>query len=204
MKNYFKLSNGIDVPAVGFGTWLTPEGAVAIEAVERALSVGYRHIDTAAAYDNEKSVGVALSRSGIPRNQVFVTSKVWNTERGYDSTLRAFDKTCANLKLEYLDLYLIHWPAVENQFADWKEINAATWRAMERLYDEGRVRSIGVSNFLPHHLRPLMAAAHVPPMVNQIEFHPGFMQRDCVDFCKSAGIVVEAWSPLGRGRVLNN
>lgn len=204
MNNCFKLNNGVLIPAVGFGTWLAPDGAVAVESVKRALADGYRHIDTAAAYNNEKSVGRAIAKSDIPRDEIFVTSKVWNSERGYDKTLRAFDKSCADISLDYLDLYLIHWPAVENQFSHWKEINADTWRALEKLYNDGRVRSIGVSNFMPHHIDALIEKAQILPMVNQIEFHPGFMQTDCVNYCKRNNIQVEAWSPLGRTRVLAN
>lgn len=204
MERYFKLSNGEEIPSVGFGTWLTPAGAVAVESVECALADGYRHIDTAAAYENERSVGEGIAQSGVPRGDLFVTSKVWNTERGYDSTLRAFDKSCSYLGMDYLDLYLIHWPASPNKFADWKRINAETWRAMERIYDEKRVRSIGVSNFLRHHLEALIESARIVPMVNQIEYHPGFMQEGCVRYCEANNILVEAWSPLGRGRVLNN
>lgn len=202
METTFTLSNGVKIPAIGFGTWQAPDGYVAVEAVKCALASGYRHIDTAAAYDNERSVGRAIAESGIDRRQIFVTSKVWNTDRGYDTTLRAFDKSLALLGLDYLDLYLIHWPAAEHQFDDWQLINARTWQAMQRLYSEGRVRAIGVSNFMPHHLRPLIDEAELAPMVNQIEYHPGWTQPDCVTYCKEMGIVVEAWSPLGRGRVL--
>ncbi len=129
---------------------------------------------------------------------------VWNIERGYDTTLRAFERTLADLGSDYLDLYLIHWPATAHRFDDWRRINAETWRAMEKLYHEGRVRAIGVSNFLPHHLEALMNGAEEQPSVDQIEFHPGFMQTECVNFCKACGIVVEAWSPLGTGRMLDN
>lgn len=202
MEPTFTLSNGVKIPAIGFGTWQAPDGNVAVEAVKCALASGYRHIDTAAAYDNEQSVGRAIAESGIDRKQIFVTSKVWNTDRGYDTTLRAFDKSLALLGLDYLDLYLIHWPAAAHQFDDWQLINARTWQAMQRLYSEGRVRAIGVSNFMPHHLRPLIDEAELAPMVNQIEYHPGWTQPDCVTYCKEMGIVVEAWSPLGRGRVL--
>lgn len=201
MDTTFTLSNGVKIPAIGFGTWRATEGDVAVEAVKCALASGYRHIDTAAAYDNERSVGRAIAESGIDRKQIFVTSKVWNTDRGYDTTLRAFDKSLALLGLDYLDLYLIHWPAAEHQFDDWQLINARTWQAMQRLYSEGRVRAIGVSNFMPHHLRPLIDEAELAPMVNQIEYHPGWTQPECVTYCKEMGIVVEAWSPLGRGRV---
>lgn len=204
MNMHFGLKNGVQIPAIGFGTWQTPDGTTAIKAVECAVRAGYRHIDTAAAYGNEKSVGEGIVRSGISREEIFVTSKVWNTERGYDTTLRAFDKTLADLGLDYLDLYLIHWPATVHRFDDWQRINADTWRAMEKLYREGKIRAIGVSNFLPHHLEALLNGATVQPMVNQIEFHPGFMQQECVAFCRSNGILVEAWSPLGTGRMLDN
>lgn len=204
MEKQFELENSVHIPSVGFGTWQTPDGATAVDAVRCAIETGYRHIDTAAVYRNEKSVGEGIARSGIDRRGLFVTSKVWNTERGYDTTLRAFDKTLADLGLEYLDLYLIHWPATAHRFEDWQRINADTWRAMEKLYHDGRVRAIGVSNFLPHHLEALMDEAEEQPSVNQIEFHPGFMQTECVNFCKSCGIVVEAWSPLGTGQMLDN
>lgn len=204
MEKYFELENSVHIPSVGFGTWQTPDGTTAVEAVRCAIEAGYRHIDTAAVYGNEQSVGAGIARSGIDRRELFVTSKVWNTERGYDTTLRAFERTLADLGSDYLDLYLIHWPATVHRFDDWRRINADTWRAMERLYHEGRVRAIGVSNFLPHHLEALMNVAEEQPSVDQIEFHPGFMQTECVNFCKACGIVVEAWSPLGTGRMLDN
>ena len=200
----FKLSNGYEIPQVGFGTWQTPNGETAMQAVKTALQCGYRHIDTAAIYGNEKSVGEGIRKSGVCREDLFVTSKVWNTERGYEKTLAAFDKTLADLGLEYLDLYLIHWPANEKQFENWQEINKDTWRAMETLYLEGKIKFIGVSNFLVHHLEPLLAVAKIEPMINQIEFHPGQMQLNTVEFCKRNQILVEAWSPLGTGRMLSN
>lgn len=200
----FKLSNGYEIPQVGFGTWQTPNGETAMQAVKAALQCGYRHIDTAAIYGNEKSVGEGIRKSDVCREDLFVTSKVWNTERGYEKTLAAFDKTLADLGLEYLDLYLIHWPANEKQFENWQEINKDTWRAMETLYLEGKIKSIGVSNFLVHHLEPLLAVAKIEPMINQIEFHPGQMQLNTVEFCKRNQILVEAWSPLGTGRMLSN
>lgn len=204
MKTTFELNNGVQIPSIGFGTWQTPDGETAVESVLCALEAGYRHIDTAAVYGNEVSVGEGIIRSGIDRRDIFVTSKVWNTERGYDQTLRAFDRTLSDLRLDFLDLYLIHWPATAHRFSNWQQINADTWKAMERLYADGKVRAIGVSNFLPHHLNPLLDSAEVYPVINQIEFHPGQPQRDCVDFCRSHGILVEAWSPLGTGRMINN
>ena len=204
----YKLHNGIEIPAIGLGTWQTPAGEAAVKAVSHAIACGYRHIDAAAVYGNEKSVGEGIRRgldtAGIPREELFVTSKLWNTERGHDKALLAFGNTLADLGLDYLDLYLIHWPANARQFADWQTINAETWIALEELYRAGKVRSIGVSNFYAHHLDALMQRAEVAPMVNQIEFHPGFMQREVVDFCRRNGILVEAWSPLGTGKMLDN
>ncbi len=207
MKN-FRLNNGTEIPAIGLGTWQTPDGETAVKAVSHAIKCGYRHVDAAAVYGNEQSVGEGISKglleAGLKREELFVTSKVWNTERGYDRTMRAFEKTVGDLGLDYLDLYLIHWPANARQFTDWQALNAETWRAMEDLYKAGRIRSIGVSNFYAHHLCALMKDAEVMPMVNQIEFHPGFMQKEVVDFCRQHDILVEAWSPLGTGKMLSN
>lgn len=204
LQDTYTLANDVQIPCIGFGTWQTPNGETAINSVKAALKAGYRHIDTAACYGNEASVGQAIKESGVPREEIFVTSKVWNTERGYEKTLAAFETTMAKLDLDYVDLYLIHWPAAANQFENWKEINAKTWRALEELYIEGKVKAIGVSNFLPHHLEALLEGVKVVPMVNQIEYHPGFMQAESVAFCKAHNILVEAWSPLGTGNVLNN
>ena len=198
-----KLMNGISIPSVGFGTWQTPDGETAVEAVKTALEAGYRHIDTAAIYRNETSVGQAIEESGIDRSEIFVTSKVWTKARGYDNTMAAFEKSLGKLGLDYLDLYLIHWPASEARFDDWKEINLSTWKAMTELYKAGRIKAIGVSNFLTHHLETLIDC-EIIPMVDQIEFHPGYMQSETVEMCKKNGIAVEAWSPLGTGKMLSN
>ena len=203
LQDGFVLNNGVKIPCVGFGTWQTPDGETAVAAVREALGTGYRHIDTAAAYGNEVSIGEGIRASGLARNEVFVTSKLWNAERGYDKTMAAFEKTVSDLGLDYLDLYLIHWPAAANQFENWQDINLSTWKAMTELYKAGRIRAIGVSNFLLHHLQALMES-EVQPMVNQIEFHPGQMQEETLQYCKEHGILVEAWSPLGTGRMLNN
>ncbi len=198
----YKLSNGVSIPCIGFGTFLTPEDEVTL-SVKAALEAGYRHIDAAAIYGNEKGVGRAIKESGVPREEIFVTSKVWNTERGYEKTKAAFQKTLDDLGLTYLDLYLIHWPANRRQFGDGAaDLNAQTWRAMEDLYLEGRIKAIGVSNFWPHHLEALMKTARIMPMVDQIEYHPGWMQEAVVSYCEAHHILVEAWSPLGRSAVL--
>lgn len=204
MITSFTLNNGITIPSIGYGTWQVENGPAAVQTVAEALRIGYRHIDTATCYGNEKSVGEAIARSGLDRRDLFVTSKVWNTDRGYDSTLKAFERSLSDLGLDYLDLYLIHWPASPHRFSDWQHINAETWRAMEELMKAGKIRAIGVSNFMPHHLDALLSTADVVPAVNQIEFHPGCKQPECVDYCRAHDILVEAWSPLGCGRVLGN
>jgi diketogulonate reductase-like aldo/keto reductase len=203
LTDCYILNNGVAIPCVGFGTWQTPDGETAVNSVKAALAAGYRHIDTAAIYGNEVSVGKAIAESGVAREDIFVTSKVWNKCRGYETTLAAFDETLEKLGLDYLDLYLIHWPANKTQFENWDEINRETWRAMTELYKAGKIRAIGVSNFLPHHLESLVAS-EVVPAINQIEFHPGQMQAETVEYCRAHGILVEAWSPLGTGRMLTN
>jgi len=201
LKDMFKLNNGVEIPCIGFGTWQTPDGKTAVESVRVAIETGYRHIDTAAVYGNEKSVGIGIVDSNVSRNELFITSKLWNSEKGYDTTLHAFDKSMSDLGLEYLDLYLIHWPAIGD---DGPAYNKETWRAFERLYKDKRIRAIGVSNFKSHHLEALMETADIMPMVNQIEYHPGQMQQETVDFCRKNDILIEAWSPLGTGRMLKN
>lgn len=201
---HLSLYNGVAIPRIGFGTWQIPDGDVVIGAVKSALEYGYRHVDTAAIYRNETGVGRAIATSGVKRSDIFVTSKVWNADRGYETTLAAFQKTLERLGTNYLDLYLIHWPAVEKNSKDWQSVNAETWRAMEKLYREGKVRAIGVSNFLVRHLVPLMETATIKPMANQIEFHPGYTQQGTWKFCLENDILVEAWSPLGSGSMLSN
>ncbi|MED1672818.1 aldo/keto reductase [Pallidibacillus thermolactis] len=190
------LHNGVKMPYFGLGVYKVEEGNEVIDSVKTALEVGYRAIDTAALYENEEGVGKAIKASGIPRKEIFVTTKVWNTDHGYEKTLKAFDKSISKLGLDYVDLYLIHWPG-KDTFLD-------TWRALEKLYRDGRVRAIGVSNFKPHHLRTLMEHSEEKPVINQVELHPYFQQKDLREFCKQHDIVVEAWSPLGRGQVLDD
>lgn len=203
LSDCFVMHNGYKIPCIGYGTWHTPDGETAVNVVKEALALGYRHIDAAAIYRNEVGVGQGILESDVARKDIFVTSKVWNTERGYDKTMHAFEKTMSDLKLDYLDLYLIHWPATDYKYENWNEVNLSTWKALVQLYKEGRIRSIGVSNFLPIHLERLMES-EVAPMVNQIEYHPGQMQDDVVKYCHKNNIVVEAWSPLGTGRMLDN
>lgn len=190
------LHNGVKMPYFGLGVYKVEEGNEVIDSVKTALEVGYRAIDTAALYENEEGVGKAIKASGIPRKEIFVTTKVWNTDHGYEKTLKAFDKSISKLGLDYVDLYLIHWPG-KDTFID-------TWRALEKLYRDGRVRAIGVSNFKPHHLQTLMEHSEEKPVINQVELHPYFQQKDLREFCKQHDIVVEAWSPLGRGQVLDD
>jgi diketogulonate reductase-like aldo/keto reductase len=188
-----RLHNGIEMPQFGLGVWRSEPGAETEQAVRWAIEAGYRHIDTAAIYQNEASVGKAVAECGIPRADVFVTTKVWNSDQGYDSTLRAFQASLDKLGTDYVDLYLVHWP-VKGKFKD-------TWRAFEQLYEEGRAKAIGVSNFLVHHLEDLLGSAKVKPMVNQVEFHPRLQQPKLLAFDHKNGITHEAWAPIMKGRV---
>ncbi|MCL6632564.1 MAG: aldo/keto reductase [Alicyclobacillus herbarius] len=187
------LHNGVQMPWLGLGVWQVQNGDEVKNSVKAALAHGYRHIDTAAAYGNETGVGEAIRESGVPREEVFVTTKVWNADQGYDSTLRAFEESRKRLGFEYVDLYLIHWP-VKGKYKD-------TWKALERLYQDGVVRAIGVSNFQIHHLEDVMADSQVVPMVNQVEYHPLLTQKELHTFCKQHKIQLEAWSPLMQGHL---
>ena len=200
---YLKLNDGNQIPAIGFGTYKATEEE-GIEAVKNALRNGYRLIDGAAKYENEVAVGKAIKESGIPREEIFVTTKVWRENLGYENTKKAFEDSLQKLNLDAVDLYLIHWPANAKNFENWQEINAETWRAMEDLQKEGKIKSIGVSNFWVEHVEALMKTAKVKPAINQIEFHPGYWQQEVTEFCQKHGIVVEAWSPLARGKVFEN
>lgn len=204
LTDSFVLSNGVKVPCVGYGTYLAPNGDVTKNAVLEALKVGYRHVDTAFAYGNEEAVGEGIKASGIARDEIFVTTKHWVTMRGYEKATEAIDISLKNLGLDYLDLYLIHWPCVEKVSPDWKEINAGTWKAFEDAYKSGKIRAIGVSNFQKKHYDALAEMCEIKPMVNQIEFHPGYTQMDTVNYSKEQGMLVQAFSPLGCGAVLSD
>ena len=195
LQGTFTLNNGVKMPYFGLGVYLSKDGQEVINAIKWAVEAGYRHIDTASVYQNEEGVGLGVKQCGIAREELFVVSKVWNADQGYDSTLKAFDASLKRLDMEYLDLYLIHWP-VAGKYKD-------TWRAFEQLYADGRVKAIGVSNFMQHHLEDVMSQANVTPMVNQMEFHPFLVQQDLLDFCTKNTIQYEAWSPMMQGKIFN-
>lgn len=196
-----KLYNGIEIPEIGFGTWHIKDGIELEFSIKTAIENGYTHIDTASKYKNEEFIGNTIEKYNIPRENLFITSKLWNEDKGYDNTIKAFQETLDRLKTDYLDLYLIHWPMTAE---NWEELNAETWRAFEDLYKMGKVKAIGVSNFMVQHMQSLRKTATILPMVDQIEFHPGMMQKEILEYCRNNNIVVEAWSPLGSGRMLDN
>jgi len=203
-EHFYLLSNSYKIPNIGFGTFRTPRGEETEKSVLNAIKLGYRHIDCAAAYGNEKSVGEAISKSGVAREELFITSKLWNDDKGYENTIAAFNRTLEDLQINYLDLYLIHWPIAKASKNNWQEVNNESWRALEDLYKQGKIKAIGVSNFLKHHLKSLMETAKIQPMVNQIEFHPGMLQKETVAFCEKHNILIEAWAPFSNGQILNN
>ncbi|EJR28244.1 MULTISPECIES: aldo/keto reductase [Bacillus] len=194
------LHNGVEMPWFGLGVFKVEDGPELVEAVKVAIKEGYRSIDTAAIYGNEKAVGegirAGIKEAGISREDLFITSKVWNADQGYETTLTAYEESLKKLELDYLDLYLVHWP-VEGKYKD-------SWRALETLYKEERVRAIGVSNFQIHHLQNVMKDAEIKPMINQVEYHPRLTQKELQAFCKEQGIQMEAWSPLMQGQLLDN
>ena len=190
------LHNGVNMPWFGLGVFKVEEGPELVNAVKAAIQHGYRSVDTAAIYGNEEGVGQGIRESGVAREELFVTSKVWNADLGYESTIKAYETSLAKLGLEYLDLYLIHWPVA----GKYKE----AWRALETLYKEGRVKAVGVSNFQVHHLEDLMQDAEIKPMLNQVEYHPRLTQKELHAYCKAQGIQLEAWSPLMQGQLLDN
>ena len=195
LSDSVKLASGVEMPRLGLGVWKAKDGEEVKNAVKTAVQTGYRLIDTAAVYKNEEGVGKAIKESEVPREELFITTKVWNDQQGYESTLQAFEESRKKLGMEYLDLYLIHWPVKDK----YKE----TWKALEKLYQDGWVKAIGVSNFQVHHLKDLIADAKVKPMVNQVEFHPYLTQKELLSYCKEENIQMEAWSPLMQGEVVH-
>jgi diketogulonate reductase-like aldo/keto reductase len=191
-KDYVILNNGVKMPLLGFGTYNAEDLVKLNNSIKECIKIGYRHIDTASFYGNEEVIGSALMESDISRNEIFLADKVWNSEQGYDKTLKAFKNSIKKLKTDYLDLYLIHWP---------QALNKETWKALEKLYKEGYIRAIGVSNFTINHLKELIENAEIMPAVNQIEFHPRLVQKELMEYCKEYNVQLEAWSPLMRGLV---
>lgn len=204
LTDTYKLSNGVEIPIIGFGTWQTPDGEVAEKAVLAALNAGYRHIDTAAAYGNEESVGRAIKKSGIDRHKLFVTTKLWNADHGYDKTKQAIDKSLERLDVDYLDLYLIHWPNPAAMRDHWAELNAESWQAMEEAVRAGKIRALGISNFKKHHIDELLKTADIKPVVNQNYLNPSDLQSEVTAYSEKLGMLNEAYSPLGTGGLLSN
>ena len=192
IKSHIILNNGVKMPWLGFGTYMAENGDELIEAVKEALGIGYRHIDTASFYGNEEGVGMGIKESGVPRDEIFLVNKISISDHGYEKTLQAFKTSIKKLGTDYLDLYLIHWP---------QSLNKETWKALEKLYKEGYIRAIGVSNFTSKHLKDLLEDVEIIPAVNQVEFHPKLVQNELMEFCKKYNIQLEAWSPLMRGLI---
>lgn len=199
----YELNNGMHNPCLGFGTFKSADGKNA-EVLKMAIDAGYRYFDTASFYETETYLAEAIKDSGLKREDFFITSKAWKTEMGYENAKCAFNRSLENLQTDYLDMYLIHWPLPEDGYKDWKQLDVETWKAMEELYCSGKVKAIGVSNFLPHHIDNLLQHCKMRPAVDQIEFHPGYTQEMTVAYCKSQNILVQAWSPIGRSSLLNN
>lgn len=203
-ENYIKLYNGVLIPKRGYGMWKLQNNSENEKAIEFAFKAGYRLFDTASHYGNEELLGRVIKNTNINRNELFITSKVWVDSRGYEETLNAFEESIKKLNVDYLNLYLIHWPASKTQYKNYKEINLGTWRALEKLYIEKKAKAIGVCNFTIEYLNDILNDCTIKPMINQIEFHPGYMQIDLFNFCLKNGIQVEAWSALGHGEILEN
>ena len=195
VEKFMLLSNGVKIPSIGFGTYKSGDDEETAKIIKNALNLGYKMIDTASFYNNEVGIGNGIKESGINRKDIFIVTKLWNDDHGYDKTIEAFNKSLNNLQVDYIDLYLIHWP---------NKLNAETWRAFEHLYETGKVKAIGVCNFKVEHLEELKKTAKIMPMVNQVEIHPFSTKNNIINYCKDNNIKVVAWSPISRGRVLSN
>lgn len=195
VEKFMLLSNGVKIPSIGFGTYKSGDDEETAKIIKNALNLGYKMIDTASFYNNEVGIGNGIKESDIDRKDIFIVTKLWNDDHGYDNTIEAFNKSLNNLQVDYIDLYLIHWP---------NKLNAETWRAFEHLYETGKVKAIGVCNFKVEHLEELKKTAKIMPMVNQVEIHPFSTKNNIINYCKDNNIKVVAWSPISRGRVLSN
>ena len=199
----YTLNNGVKIPCVAYGTYKAADENGA-DIIAAAVEEGYRYFDTASFYETEEYVAEAICRSGLPREDFFIATKLWKEEMGYEEALAAFERSAKRLNTDYIDLYLIHWPKPTADYQDWKQLDIDTWRALEKLYKEGKVRAIGLSNFLPHHLDNILENCEIKPMVNQIEYHAGYTQEATVQYCKQHDILVQAWSPISRGRIFHD
>lgn len=197
--NTLTLNNGLTIPAIGFGTYKAQ-----YPAVMSALNEGFRYFDTASFYGNESEIAEALMHSGTKREDVIIASKVWKSDMGYDSAINAFARTLENLRCGYVDVYMIHWPRPNLELEGWRELDLETWRAMEHLYSQGKIRALGLSNFLPYHAENILSCCEIMPSIAQLEFHPGYLQFPALEYYRQKGIQVQAWSPIGRGRVLDD
>lgn len=203
IQDCYTLNNGQKIPCIGFGTYNDKDGDN-LEIIRTAIKAGYRYFDTASLYETERVLGQAVKESGIPREEFFIVSKLWIDERGAENAKKALERSLDRLQMDYLDLYLIHWPRGKEWDTDWKEVDKATWKAMEELQEAGKIKGLGLSNFLPHHLDCILESCHVKPVVDQLEIHPGYSQEAATTYCKEKGIQVQGWSPLGRSRVLGS
>ena len=193
------LNNGLTIPAIGFGTYKAK-----LDSIAQALNEGYKYLDTASYYGNERDIPQALEQTGVKRSEVFIASKIWKSDMGYDSAMRSFSQTLENLRTDYLDVLMIHWPRPNLELREWKALDLETWRAMEELHSQGKIRALGLSNFLPYHAENILSHCRVRPSVAQLEFHAGHTQTFALEYYRREGILVQAWSPIGRGRVLND
>lgn len=203
INDTYILSNGQQIPCLGFGTY-NPAGGDNVKIIQTAIEAGYRYFDTASKYETERDLGRAVRESGIDRKGFFIASKAWIDEMGYEETKQALDRTLNRLQTDYLDLYLIHWPRRAENDTDWKERGVETWRVMEELYEQGKIKGLGLSNFLPHHMENILQNCKVKPVADQLELHSGYMQQTATAFCKENGVAVQAWSPLGRAKLLED
>lgn len=203
IRDCYALKNGVKIPCVAFGTYKAAQDET-VTVIRTALETGYRYLDTASFYGTEPYIAEAVRDLQIPREELFLASKAWKDEMGYEETKAAFQRSLDRLETDYLDLYMIHWPLPTPDYKDWKTLDRETWRALEDLYKAGKVRAIGLSNFLPHHIENILETCEIAPMTNQLEYHPGYTQEAAVSYCKEKGIVLQAWSPMGRQRVFGD